>query len=240
MNASMRNVIVVALSLTAFACGQKPSDTRPGGEKSPSETRKSAEAGKVVVDFEDGITGTVPKGWTVAETKGAGTPATWRIDSLKDDPKHRNTVKVDSKNKEAVFNLLMSDASYAADLDLSVAIKSGTGEDDQGGGLVWRAKDADNYYITRWNPLEKNIRLYRVDAGVRTTLKSVDGIEADAKQWHAIAISHQGKKITVKFDDKVVIEAEDEGIKDGGKVGLWTKADASSWFDDVVIVTAKK
>jgi hypothetical protein len=181
----------------------------------------------------------VPKGWTVAETKSDGTPATWRIEALKDDAQHKNAVKVDSKNKEAVFNILMTEASHAADLDLSVALKAGTGEDDRGGGLIWRAKDADNYYITRWNPLEKNLRLYKVEGGARTQLKSAD-FEADPKGWHTIAVSHVGKKITVRFDDKVVLEAEDETFKERGKVGLWTKADASTWFDDVVIAPAKK
>jgi len=232
MNA-LKTVLVIVATLGAPACGQKPADP-----KAP-ETKKTEDA-KVTFTFEDAMTGTVPKGWTVAETKGAGTPATWRVDALKDDPKHKNVVKVDSKNKEHVFNMLLSEASYAADLDLSVAIKSGTGEDDQGGGLVWRAKDADNYYITRWNPLENNIRLYKVEGGLRTTLKSADNVQSDAKQWHTLSVSHSGKKITVKFDDKVILEAEDESIKDPGKVGLWTKADASSWFDDVVIVAAKK
>jgi hypothetical protein len=233
MNALVKTVLVLVVTLGTPACGQKPPEP-----KGP-ETKKTEDT-KVTFNFDDAMTGTVPKGWTVAETKGAGTPATWRVDALKDDPKHKNAVKIDSKNKESVFNLLLSEASYAPDLDLSVAIKPGSGEDDQGGGLVWRAKDADNYYVTRWNPLENNVRLYKVEAGLRTTLKSADNVQADAKQWHALAVSHAGKKITVKFDGKVILEAEDESIKAAGKVGLWTKADASSWFDDVVIVPAKK
>jgi hypothetical protein len=235
MNALIKLALVLVTTSVNFACGQqKPQEPKPA-----PETKKTEET-KVSINFDDAMTGLVPKGWTVAETKSDGAPATWRVEALKDDPTHKNAVKVDSKNKEAVFNLLMTDASYAADLDFSVAIKSGTGEDDRGGGILWRAKDADNYYITRWNPLEKNIRLYRVEAGTRTTIKSVDGIEADAKAWHTIAVSHRGKKITVKFDDKAVIETEDDALKDGGRVGLWTKADASSWFDDVVISAAKK
>jgi hypothetical protein len=229
----MRLALVLIFTLSGFACGQKPPEPKPA-----PETRKTDE--KVTYTFDDAMTGLVPKGWTVAETKSDGAPATWRVEAMKEDAAHKNAVKVDSKNKEAVFNLLMTEASHPADLDYSVAVKAGTGEDDRGGGVLWRAKDADNYYITRWNPLEKNIRLYRVEAGARTTLKSADGIEADAKTWHSIAVSHRGKKITVKFDDKIVLEAEDEALKDGGKVGLWTKADASSWFDDVVITPAKK
>ena len=235
MKVSSRSVGVVALTLAAFACAQQK---QPEPKPAP-ETRKTGDQTKAVFDFDAAVTGSVPKGWTVAETKGAGTPAAWRVEALKDDAKHKNAVKVDTKNKESVFNLLLSETSYAADLDLSVAIKAATGDDDQGGGLVWRAKDADNYYITRWNPLENNIRVYKVEAGQRTMFKSAEAV-ADPKQWHTIAVTHRGAKITVKLDDKVVLEAEDSTFKDAGKVGFWTKADASSWFDDLVVAWQKK
>jgi hypothetical protein len=224
-------VLLVPLVLNASVRAQ---ETKPA-----VATRPSTLSFGVKFNFDDALTGQVPKGFVPAETKSVGTPATWRVEALKDDPVHKNAVKVDTKNKEGVFNLLMSETAYSPDLDVSVAIKAATGEDDQGGGLIWRAKDADNYYITRWNPLEKNIRLYKVEKGVRTTLKSAE-VDVDAKGWHTITVIHRGGAMTVKLDEKVVLEAEDATFKDGGKVGFWTKADASSWFDDLTIAPAKK
>ena len=231
MNASLWAVSLVVL--TFVGCGQAQ-DKKPG-----TETKPSASAEKVSINFDEAMTGQVPKGFTAAETKGVGNPATWRVEALKDDAKHKNAVKVDTKNKESVFNLLMSDTAYAADLELSAAIKAGSGEDDQGGGLIWRAQGPEDYYVTRWNPLEKNIRLYKVEKGVRTTLKSAE-VDVDAKGWHTITVTHRGGAMTVKLDDKVVLEAEDAAFKDAGKVGFWTKADASSWFDDLMITPLKK
>ena len=96
---------------------------------------------------------------------------------------------------------------------------------------IWRAKDADNYYIARWNPLEKNFRVYYVKDGQRKQLASVD-IKTDPSKWHEIEIEHVGNKIVAEFDDKKVIEIEDSTFTEGGMVGLWTKADAATAFDD--------
>jgi hypothetical protein len=217
-------VLCVSVLASSVSC----QETRKTGPKEDKSEQKD------VFNFDDATVGETPKGWTVAETKGAGTPATWKVEAFKDDPKQKNAVRVDSKNKEAVFNILLSDKTYAADVDMTVRVLSISGEDDQGGGLVWRAKDGDNYYITRWNPLEKNLRLYKVEGGARTQLKTAD-LEGDPKKWHEIRVVHAGTKITVDFDGKRVLEAEDSAFKDGGKVGLWTKADASTWFDDLAI-----
>jgi hypothetical protein len=203
-----------------------------------AESRPAGEATKVTFNFDSEKAGQRPAGWTVAETKGAGTPATWTVEAVKDDPKRKQAAKVQTANKEAVFNLLLSEAAYKADLTIKVSVLSGTGEDDQGGGLFWRAKDADNYYVTRWNPLEKNLRLYKVVAGKRSILKSAE-IVADPKTWHDITVVHEGSKIAVSFDGKVVAEAEDSDLKDAGKIGLWTKADACTWFDDLEVTTRK-
>lgn len=229
-------ILISAMVGSGWSAAQKASETRREGAS--AETRPAAGEEKVAFSFDDATPGSVPKGFTAAETKGAGTPATWKIEALKDDAKHKNAVKVDSKNKEAVFNLLLSEKSYGPDVDLAVDLKAASGEDDQGGGLVWRAKDANNYYITRWNPLEKNIRLYKVEGGARTMFKSAD-VDADPRNWHEIEVTQKGAKIVVELDDKQVLAVEDATFKDGGKVGLWTKADASSWFDNLVIAWKK-
>jgi hypothetical protein len=114
-----------------------------------------------------------------------------------------------------------------------------TGKEDQGGGPIWRAKDADNYYIARWNPLEKNFRVYYVKDGRRKQLASAD-IETDSGKWHEIEIKHVGNKIVAEFDDEKVIEIEDSTFAEGGMVGLWTKADAATAFDDFEVETEEE
>jgi hypothetical protein len=234
MRTSTRFVLtsLVAVTVSAAACGQKPA---PESRKSESQPL----SGKATYTFEQDTVGTTPKGFTVAETKGAGTPAKWPVEALKDDPKRKNVVKVETKNLEAVFNLLLTDAAFEADVSVSVDLKAGTGEDDQGGGLLWRAKDANNYYVARWNPLEKNLRAYKVVDGVRTQLQSVE-VEADPKTWHNLVVAIRGKGATIAFDGKPLIFLDDATFPDGGKVGLWTKADASTWFDNLVISPDKK
>ena len=134
-------------------------------------------------------------------------------------------------NRGHTFNLLLTKRTFPADLTLSVRIKAGTGREDQGGGLVWRARSGDDYYVTRWNPLEDNLRLYRVVGGRRSMITGVR-LEADPRKWHRIAVKTQGERIQVFFDGKKMLEARDGTFRGPGRVGLWTKADAASCFDD--------
>ena len=182
--------------------------------------------------FEKSDVGLVPKGWKVAETSGMNKTAKWEV--IRDDlaPSKDKVVAVTkTENYGHTFNLLIAKETNYKDLGVSVKVKAITGEEDQGGGPIWRAKDADNYYIARWNPLEKNFRVYFVKDGRRMQLASAD-IETDPDTWHEIEIEHVGNKIVAEFDDKQVIEIEDSTFAEGGMVGLWTKADAATAFDD--------
>lgn len=192
---------------------------------------KTGQQHAVRLAFEDVPPGSLPAGWVAAETAGAGHPATWSVAELKGAPSGNRALRLAAKNSGETFNLLLSTAAFPADLGLAVAIHADAGDEDRGGGLVWRAVDADNYYIARWNPLEDNLRAYKVVAGVRTMLKSVD-VAADAAQWHTLRVRAQGTGFQVAFDDKVLLECEDATFAQGGKVGLWTKADAQTNFDD--------
>ena len=100
-----------------------------------------------------------------------------------------------------------------------------------GGGLTWRATDDRNYYLTRANPLEQNIRIYRVIKGVRHLLLNFDQT-IDVKQWHQLGVIQQGCRIQVFYDRKPVFDLCDRTFKDG-TIGLWTKSDAVTYFDDL-------
>jgi len=96
---------------------------------------------------------------------------------------------------------------------------------------VWRWKDGDNYYVARANALENNVSLYYTQGGRRDTIKYVDAPVAK-NQWHTLKVEFSGKHIRVALDGKLYIDQQDEHISDAGAVGLWTKADSVTAFDD--------
>ncbi len=106
------------------------------------------------------------------------------------------------------------------------------GKEDQGGGLVWRFRDLKNYYIARHNPLEKNYRVYKVVDGRRTQLASAD-VEAPTEVWHEMKVTMKGPLIQCYLDSKVHLTVEDQTFKEQERLGLWTKADTRTQFDDL-------
>lgn len=136
-----------------------------------------------------------------------------------------------AQNADAVFNLILRKDVLLADLELSVKLKANAGIVDQGGGLVWRAKNAKTYYVARYNPLEDSFRVYKVVDGKRTQLGSVKA--PGDTNWHTLHISMHGEKIRCTLDDKISMEVSDGSIRGFGRVGLWSKSDAQSYFDDL-------
>ncbi len=187
------------------------------------------------MNFDRDEVGSVPRGWKVAETRGQGTPAKWQVAEDDAAPSGSNVVAITSNNNRgSTYNLLMAERTRYGDLSIRVKVKAVAGKQDQGGGPIWRAQDGDNYYIARWNPLEDNLRVYRVKDGRRIQLGSADA-KADPKVWHEIRIDHRGTEIAASFDGKKMIELEDSTFGEPGMVGLWTKADAATAFDDVTV-----
>jgi hypothetical protein len=139
-----------------------------------------------------------------------------------------------SKSDDDTFNVALIEGTSYKDLDLSVRLKAVAGKDDQGGGVVWRAKDAKNYYIARYNPLEDNFRVYKVEAGKRTMFENAK-VPGDM-EWHTLRITMKGPKIICYFDGKKSLEAEDSTFTEAGRIGLWSKADAQSYFDDMTFI----
>jgi hypothetical protein len=131
----------------------------------------------------------------------------------------------------SAFNVVLADEPECADLALSLRFRAQAGEIDQGGGPVWRALDARNYYVCRYNPLESNFRVYKVVEGVRTELGSVE--LAGGEGWHEIAVRCTGDRLRCSYDGQDLLDVTDATFAGPGRVGLWTKADAVTWFDDL-------
>ena len=193
----------------------------------------AAEEPKAVkTDFEDAKVGEVPKGWTVAKT-GADDASVWKVVEDRTAPRGGKALAQVFESSRPMFNLCVLDASSFKDVEVAVAFKAVKGQDDQGGGVVWRYKDANNYYVARHNPLEKNFRLYKIENGKRSQLASTkDDIDAPAGKWHTLSVTMKGDAIACSLNGQKVIEAKDATFADAGKVGLWTKADAHTYFDD--------
>jgi len=135
------------------------------------------------------------------------------------------------KGAEHAYKTVLINGTTASSLELSVSFLPIDGKADMGGGLIWRATDDRNYYLIRANPLEQNIRIYRVVKGVRQMLKNFDQI-IDVRQWHTLRVITNGCRVQVFFDEKQVFDLCDQTFSTG-RVGLWTKSDAVTYFDDL-------
>jgi hypothetical protein len=184
--------------------------------------------------------GKVPAGWKADKT-GMGEGSVWKVEADATAPSKSGYVLVQTaEGPSKLFNLcVVQDANYT-DLELHVAFKALRGKEDQGGGLVWRYQDANNYYLTRYNPLESNFRVYKVIDGVRHQLMDKPDLKLKAGEWHTIAARQVGKKIECRLDGEKYLEVEDDPITRGGKVGVWTKADAQTAFDTLGVGAIEK
>jgi hypothetical protein len=135
------------------------------------------------------------------------------------------------KGAEHAYKTVLINGTSASDIDLQVSFLSIDGKADMGGGLIWRAADDRNYYLTRANPLEQNIRIYRVVKGVRHMLNNFDQT-IDVRHWHTLRVVNRGCRIEVFYDEKRVFDLCDNAFTQG-QVGLWTKSDAVTYFDDL-------
>lgn len=193
------------------------------------------------VDFSDDAVGQPPKGFEFGNTAKVGAPGKWIVEAEGAD---KYLAQVDADSTRARFPVaVLSDVS-AVDVDLSVRFRPVSGRADQAGGLVWRYRDQDDYYIVRANALEDNVVLYKVENGKRTDLP-VKGegrtygkkAEVPAGQWSTLRVVANGRLFEVYFDGTKLYDVEDATFTQPGKVGVWTKADSVTQFDDLTIVT---
>jgi hypothetical protein len=175
--------------------------------------------------FEADVVGQPPAGWTCGAT-GRGNPK-WTVETDSTAP---GKGKVLRQSGAATFPWCVRADAALSDGWLEVKFKPISGKEDQAGGLVWRWKDGDNYYVARANALENNVSLYYTARGSRKTLKYVDAPVASG-QWHTLHVDFAGTKIGVSLDGKRYIDFDDSHITGSGALGVWTKADSVTAFD---------
>ncbi len=178
------------------------------------------------VDFDDLKTGAAPPGWTATKT-GKGDPK-WEVVAEDSAPSKPNVLK---QSGEATYPVCIKDDTSLKDGFVEVKFKPISGKEDQAGGVIWRCKDADNYYIARANALENNVTIYYTVNGRRVEKKRINTKVASGK-WHKFRVDFKDDYFIVTFDGQKAFGWKDDTFKDAGKVGLWTKADSTTLFDD--------
>lgn len=182
----------------------------------------------------------VPTGWKADHT-GKDGGGVWKVVADDTAPSKKGHVLTQGgESPGPVFNLCVADDTSYSEVEVSVMFKANKGAKDQGGGIVWRYADANNYYIARFNPLEYNYRLYKVVAGKRFQLATKEEIKVPAGEWHKLTIKMTGNQMECYIDATKHLDFKDDTFQKAGKVGLWTKADAQTSFDQLVIINLKK
>ena len=187
--------------------------------------------------FDSDPAGQAPPGWTGAIT-GEGAPE-WRVVTDATAPGPPHVLEQSGRVPKPSFPLCLHDAAALRDGFVEVKFKTVSGEVDQAAGVVWRARDAANYYLCRANALEDNVVLYKVEHGKRTALAPVGrpgryGVDVKVPRatWQTLRVEFAGPRFRVFFEGRELFTVEDTTFTEAGKVGLWTKADSVTRFDD--------
>ncbi len=177
-------------------------------------------------NFDKDPVGVPPADWTCGVT-GRGRPH-WAVEL---DPAAPSPPHVLMQSGRGDFPWCVRTGTTIVDGFVEVKFKPIRGREDQAGGLMWRWKDGNNYYVARANALENNVSLYYTEGGTRKTLKYVDARVA-SNAWNTLRVEFKGARIRVLLNGKAAIEFDDARISGAGAVGVWTKSDSVTAFDD--------
>jgi hypothetical protein len=221
-------------------CGPKaaaPSTSSAAPSAAPSSASTPAAAAPSVDSpgkwtFDADRVDAAPTGFSFGRT-GDGPPGRWVVKAATDAPSGSNVLaQTDTDATDMRFPVAVADGPSLRDVRLSVRCKPISGKVDQACGLVFRYKDENNYYVTRANVLEGNVRLYHVKDGRRKQFANWSG-EVKGNAWHELRVDARGEHLEVYFNGAKIIDANDKTFPDAGKVGAWTKADSVTYFDDL-------
>jgi hypothetical protein len=190
--------------------------------------------------FDGDKAGAMPPGWSGAMTHSGGAPKWEIVVDITAPSKTHVFAQTSNDATRGRFPLAIFDNASLKDGEVGVRFRPVSGKVDQAAGVVWRYRDPDNYYIARANALENNVVLYKVEKGTRTAI-APKGTPPDtygkahpvpSGAWSELRVSFQGRLFTVSMNGEKLFEVEDGTFAEAGKVGLWTKADSVTYFDD--------
>jgi hypothetical protein len=188
-----------------------------------------------IIDFTTYAVGKLPDGFSTAVTDG-GQPGKWEI---VDANGTRVLAQTNTDETDGRFPLCVYDTVSIKNVEVSTDFMAVAGKVDQAAGLVARYKDKDNYYITRANALEDNVRLYKVESGKRKQIGEAT-LKVTSGTWHSLKLEIEGTRLKVFCDEKSIIDVNDDTFQDAGKVGFWTKADSVTYFKSLKIENKEK
>lgn len=204
-----------------------------------------AQSEQIIWDFDQYDLGAMPQTWQDGDTQKPGQPAIWQIVSAPHAPSSEQVLAMATPSSGGLFglfgrafNLAWTDDIAFRDGEIEVAFRAVSGRVDQGGGIMWRVQDKNNYYVARFNPLEDNFRIYFVHNGSRQELVGTH-VTLSEDHWHSMKIVQRGNEFEGYLDGEKLLSGSSNLFRDAGGVGLWTKADAVTWFDDLSVRVAE-
>jgi hypothetical protein len=216
--------LVACLSLLLTGTGLAMAQEVKGANPAP---------GTVTFNFDTDIPGQAPAGFT-SYASGSGPAGKWVVQEMADAPSgKRVVVQVDADDTDNRFPVLIADKEDYAEVDVSLKGKAISGKGDQGIGLVFRFRNPQSYYVVRANALENNVRLYKMVDDRRKQFAGAE-VKVTSGQWHTLRVVARGDHIVCFFDGQKLIDVHDATYTKG-KVGLWTKADSVTAFDDLTV-----
>ncbi|EEF62235.1 family 16 glycoside hydrolase [Pedosphaera parvula] len=185
------------------------------------------------IHFDDIKPGKLPPHWLGTET-GIGS-AKWSVEKDDTAPSPHQVLK---QSGEAEFPICIKQDTDIKNGFVEVKFKLVGGKEDQAGGVIWRCKDKDNYYVARANAKEDSVVIFHTIRGKREEFKTAD-VKVLPDKWHTLRVDFQDNRFLVSFNGQQVINVQDDSIKDSGKVGVWTKSDSVTLFDDFSFSSAQ-
>lgn len=182
--------------------------------------------------------GSLPSGF-VPGLAGGGGPVAWQIVADDSAPSRRVLAQISTDRTSGRYPVCIYDRLTARDIDVSVRFKPVSGRVDQAGGIIVRVIDPNTYYVVRANALENNVRLYHMIEGRRTQFAGAD-IRVQSGVWQALRLRAEGSRFEAYFEGKRLFEASDSRLPGPGRIGLWTKADSVTHFDQLAYAILRK
>lgn len=227
-------LLAVCMTLLGASCSRS---TEPTSTAAAPPTPQDAR----VFDFSADQAGDIPAGFSAGLT-GGGEPGDWKVQDSGDNAADQVVTQLNADSTNARYPHLAVNDFGARDVDVAVKFKTLSGKVDASGGILFRYRDPDNYYVVRANALEDNVVAYKTQNGKRSNIgvKGQDdayGVEAAVphQTWNTLRVVAKGSLIEIFLNDRKLFEVEDHTFDTAGSVGLWTKADAVTQFDDLTI-----
>ena len=192
------------------------------------------------VDFTPDTVGEPPRGFDFGHTAKAGEPGNWLVEA---EGENKYLAHLDADPTGARFAVAVLADVVTTEVDVSVRFRPVSGRVDEAAGVVWRYQDANNYYLVRANALKGNVVAYKIQNGRRTDLRVKGEGDTYGKPsrvpsgaWATLRVFARGSLFEVYHDGRKLFAVEDTTFRQGGKVGVWTNADAVTNFDDLTVV----